>query len=151
MTANQPQSRHPAALSPEERTTLETCIDALNEKLVPHLATPTPEQRRSLKPLDGEQVAFMNAMYKHMKANPQLVPDTVDMRKFESDLNNFNFLDDVQRRLEKIVDVLRERRLQVDPVSRFEAADAVWAAMSRGEPGRAGTGDRAAGADGGKS
>lgn len=146
MSANPPPRRNPAALSSEEQKDLRAFIDVLNEKLVPHLVTLTPEQRRTLKPLDGEQIAFMHAMHRHMKANPDLVPDTVDMAQYERDLANFNFLHELTHQLRELQDALNERMLYLDPVSRVEAADALRAAMSGGESARPGKGADDAGA-----
>lgn len=142
MNANLPDRRHPAALTPEEVRALEEFIGALQENLVPHLVSLTPEERRALPRMDDEKIAFMNEMFEHAKAHPDLVPDSIDMVKFERDVTTFRELSAVSKHLHELMESLEERMLQLDPVSRFDAGDALRDAMSRGAPGWPGVGER---------
>lgn len=141
MSADQPARRHPAALSPEQLEAIGKSIRTLKDTLEPHLVSLTPEQRRTMRPLSDDQVEFMNAVFEHAKAHPELVPDGIDMEKFERDVTSFRNLRAIAGRLGAALEALEERMLQVDPMSRFEAADALHAAMTYSQSPRPAQGD----------
>ena len=64
---------------------INSAIQVLQDKLLPHLSVMTPDERMELVKMGNKSVAFVQDAYTHSSTNLELVPPFLDMEEFSRD------------------------------------------------------------------
>src|SRR5512145_174319 len=73
------------SITDEDMTEIKGAIETLKKKLLPHLKSLKPEDRRDLPKMGDKSVAFVQKALEHCKQNPELVPQFLDIDEFAND------------------------------------------------------------------
>lgn len=144
-----PGERPPGGLAPKDPQAAQAAMQTLGEQFSRHCVSLTPEERRNMRVLDGEDEAFIHATLKHAQANPHLVPDTMDLHEFERQVEALKQFGELRRQLALIEEALEARMLLADGDSRaasYSVVDAMKSGPATDAPqADAGAGDDAPG------
>ena len=130
MSDEYPPAKLPPVPSAPGFEDLSRGLQLLADVLGPHLVELTPEQRCALYRPTPEEVAFMDLLYEEMNEHPEMSLPGVDRERFMAAYGKRKMMSALRDQLQLLEDALDERILEVDPVSRFQAGDAVWSAMT---------------------
>lgn len=90
---------------------IQGAVRILQDKLLPHLITLSPGDRRELPKMGDKTVAFVRKATDYALADPQLRPSYLDMEELGRDLQAVDDLGGLRRALAPIVDGLDDSML----------------------------------------
>ena len=67
-------------------------INVLTTKLLPHLKTLSPEDRMEMPKMGNKTISFVQKTVEHCEANPELVPNFMDVAELATDLRSVEAL-----------------------------------------------------------
>jgi hypothetical protein len=82
------------------------CIQTLQTKLLPVLATLSPDERKGLPKMGDKTVSFVQKAVEYCKQNPDLVPPFLDVAGLDSGQQSFEQLRSLYQPLVQITDSL---------------------------------------------
>jgi hypothetical protein len=97
--------------SEQDLQEVRAAIKTLQDKLMPHLVSLQPEDRRELSKMGTKTVAFVARALEHAKANPAWCPAFLDVQEMEVDLAAFDLLESLQRPITQLSDALDDSRV----------------------------------------
>jgi len=65
---------------------IRSCINTLQEKLLPHLAFLSPEERQEMLKMGDKTIGFVQKSLEYCRSNPDLVPPYIDLAELEVDV-----------------------------------------------------------------
>lgn len=125
-----PGERPPGGLAPKDPQATQAAMEILEQTLSRHCVSLTPEERREMDVLDGEDEAFIHATLRHAKANPHLVPDSMDLGEFAQQVEALKQFGELRRQLALIEEAVEARMLLADGDSRAASYSVVDAMKS---------------------
>ncbi len=90
---------------------IQGAVQLLQDKLLPHLITLTPGDRRELPKMGDKTVAFVRKATDYALADPQLRPAYLDVEELGRDLEAVDTLGGLHRALSQVVDGLDDSML----------------------------------------
>jgi len=92
-------------ISDEKLMEINNAITVLKTELIPVLKALKPEERLELAKMGDKSVAFVNKSHEYATANPELVPQFLDMTEFKKDVKAVNDLTSINTALQQLVDL----------------------------------------------
>lgn len=86
-----------------DRQAIREAVQLLQDKLLPHLITLAPEERRELPKMGDKTVTFVHKAADYARANGSLLPSYVDLAEMDRDLQAVDDLISLQRPLAQLV------------------------------------------------
>ncbi len=78
-------------------------LQVLQDKLLPHLLAPVPDERRELPKMGDKTVAFVRKAVEYARADASLRPSYLDVEEMEGDLQAVDILASMQRPLGQLL------------------------------------------------
>jgi hypothetical protein len=83
-------------------------IDTLKAKLLPHLKTLSPDERRELPKMGDKTVTFVQKALEHCRECPDLVPQFLDVNGLASDVDAFESIRTLLQPIVQLGDALSD-------------------------------------------
>ncbi len=91
-----------------ELTEIKKAIATLQTKLIPRLKAIGNEERRELPKMGDKTVAFVSKALEHCDANPELVPQFLDINEFKADIDTVETLRSLHSPIEQLEKLLSD-------------------------------------------
>ncbi len=91
-----------------DMTAIKGAIDTLKAKLLPHLKTLSPDERRELPKMGDKTVTFVQKALDHCRECPDLVPQFLDVDGLESDVSAFENIRTLLQPIIQLTDALND-------------------------------------------
>lgn len=111
MTANTINNRISLDIPDEDMQVIRSSVQALQEKLLPHLVDLNVGDRRKLPKMGAKTVDFVSKTLSYTRANTQMVPGFVDADEFNRDLAAVGILRELQQPLKQLADMVDDSLL----------------------------------------
>ncbi len=99
------------SLPDADRAAILAAVKILQDKLLPHLVDLNVQQRRELPKMGDKTLAFVAKALDYAKEHPQMCPPFLDMAEFQKDMDAVRLLQDLQRPLAQVADVIDDSLL----------------------------------------
>lgn len=96
----------PFNITEEDRAAIDMSIQTLQTKLLPHLATLSPIERKEMPKMGDKTVGFVLKTQEYCKQNPDLAPGFLDFNKLNTGINAFEQIRAIYQPLLQITDSL---------------------------------------------
>jgi len=125
-------------MNTEDESAINAAIQVLQEKLMPHLLSLTPEERQEMAKMGDKTVAFVTKSLEYAGQKPEIVPQYINNDEFEKDVNGVSKLREFYQPIEGICNALSDT-IMVAGSEAYSAALSVYHsikdAAKRGVPG----------------
>jgi hypothetical protein len=108
---NSSLNRISLAISEADLQAVRDALQVLQDKLLPHLLTLAPEERRELPKMGDKTVAFVRKAADYARADGSLRPSYLDLEEMERDIQAVDDLSTLQRPLAQLVTGLEDSML----------------------------------------
>ena len=106
MTANAIGKRLSFDIPADDLQAIQAAVQALQDKLMPHLINLGPDDKRGLPKMGSKSVDFVSKTLNYANSNPQFKPAFVDIDDFSQDVSAFSLLRSLQQPMSQIADML---------------------------------------------
>lgn len=94
------------SLSADDLKAIQAAIQVLQDRLLPHLITLTPADRKELPKMGDKTVSFVQKAAQYARAYPSLVPSYIDVDALERDIQVVDQLGQLFHPLEHLISSL---------------------------------------------
>ncbi len=101
----------PFNITEADHAAIQTSIQTLQTKLLPHLATLSPDDRMELPKMGDKTVGFVLKTQEYCKQNPDLAPQFLDLEGLDTGVKAFEEIRAIYLPLLQITDSLRDSML----------------------------------------
>jgi hypothetical protein len=120
---SQPSHQAPVKIPDADMTAIKGSIDTLKARLLPHLKTLSPEERRDILKMGDKTVPFVRKTLEHCRECPDLVPRFLDVNGLASEMSAFESIRTLLQPLLQLSAALRDTMI-------LAGSEAYYAALS---------------------
>ncbi len=99
------------SIDQQDLAEINRAIATLKSKLLPVLKSFGNDEKRELPKMGDKTVAFVSKALEHCSANPELVPQFLDVHEFKTDVKSIEMLRSIHSPLEQITGMLADSML----------------------------------------
>jgi len=92
----------------KEKAEIAAAINTLRDKLLPRLKSLKPEERMEMLKMGDKTTAFVHKALEHCAMNPELSPQYLDIKEFDSDIMAVDYLRSIYAPLTQITDSISD-------------------------------------------